>query len=333
MPSGWAFVGLGHHAESRVAPAISQAADTRLVAVCSRDREKAARFAQAHGAERSYSSYEALLRDPEVQVVYLATPNSLHAPQTIAAAEAGKHVLCEKPMALSVAEAEAMVEACRRNGVKLGVGFHLRHHPAHIEARRLVASGVVGEVVLAQAQFAWGAPARTGWWRDPQMVGGAYSLMTHGVHAIDLLRYLLGQEIVEVAAFTDGQTPERPLDMLTLGLMRFQGGAFGYFACGRRVPHSLNSVIVYGSKCRLIGDNTLSTVPEGQLLVTGDTFSARWEFNPRDLYTAEIEAFNQSIRENREPNASGTDGLRVVEATVAIVESRRRGQAVRIGHE
>lgn len=156
--------------------------------------------------------------------------------------------------------------------------------------------------------------------------------MAYGVHAIDLLRYLLGQEIEEVAAFMDGQTDERPIELLALGLLKFQGGAFGYFACGRKVPHSLNSVIVYGSKGRLMGDNTLSTTPGGQLLVTGDAFSARWEFNAKDLYAAEIEAFNRSIRENTEPNASGTDGLRVVEATVAILESRRRGQAVRIGH-
>src|SRR5262245_24815954 len=144
MAMGWGLVSPGKHADILLAPAISMAKDTRLVAVCSRDRERAEAFADKHGAQVAYTSLEALVDDPRVDAVLIASPNFLHAPYTVRAAQAGKHVLVEKPMAVSIEEAVDMVRACQAYGVKLGVGFHLRYHPGHQEARRLVGEGVLG---------------------------------------------------------------------------------------------------------------------------------------------------------------------------------------------
>src|SRR2546423_8542842 len=127
---GWGLVGAGRHARNRVAPAIVAAPGGRLVGVVGREPSRAAEFA-AHFGAQPYASLAELLTDPAIQAVYLVTPNDLHAPQTLEAAAAGRHVLCEKPMALSPAECRAMVQACRSAGVKLGVGFHLRQHEAH----------------------------------------------------------------------------------------------------------------------------------------------------------------------------------------------------------
>jgi 1,5-anhydro-D-fructose reductase (1,5-anhydro-D-mannitol-forming) len=154
MAIGWALVSPGKHANSLVAPAISRAEDTQLVAVCSRDQARAEAFAAKHGAQVAYTSLEALVADTRVDVVFIAAPNFLHAPYTTIAAQAGKHVLVEKPMAVRVDEAVEMVRTCRAHGVKLGVGFHLRHHPGHQEARRLIGEGVLGTITLVQAQ--WG---------------------------------------------------------------------------------------------------------------------------------------------------------------------------------
>ncbi len=119
MTLSWGIVGIGNHANRIMAPAITRAKNSRLVAVCSRDSERAQAFARAHGAENTYTSYEDLLRDPKVDAIYIATPNALHAAQAIQAAGARRHVLCEKPLTLTVAEAERVVQASRDAGTKL----------------------------------------------------------------------------------------------------------------------------------------------------------------------------------------------------------------------
>ena len=151
MTIGWAMIGTGR-VHRWMAPAIKEAKDTQLVAVLSRDRARATAFAEDHGIERSYDSLDELLRDPEVDVVYVASPNAHHALQTIKAAEAGKHVFCEKPMASTLGECRSMVEACEKHGVKLGLGLQFRQHPAHRKAREIVASGELGQLVFANAQ-------------------------------------------------------------------------------------------------------------------------------------------------------------------------------------
>ena len=127
-----------------MAPALVGATNTRLAAVCSRELERARDFGDRFGFSRVYDSYQSLLLDDTIDVVYLCTPHSLHAEQSIAAAQAGKHVLVEKPMAMSRREAETMVEASEKAGIVLGVGFHLRHHPAHKETHRLITEGSLG---------------------------------------------------------------------------------------------------------------------------------------------------------------------------------------------
>jgi len=218
---GWAIVGLGKHADAYLAPAIQKAPSARLAAVCSRDRAKAEAFAAKHGADRAYGSFDELLSDPAVEVVHIASPNSLHADQTVQAARAGKHIMCEKPMSLTVADGERMVEICRSHRVKLGVGFQNRHHPAHQEARRLIVEGAVGEITHAVAQYGHGFISRSlsGWRADPAMAGGG-SLMGSGLHCLDLLRFLLGKEVEEVVAATDMGQPDRPVDEVVLAILK-----------------------------------------------------------------------------------------------------------------
>src|SRR2546427_8216538 len=151
MATGWALVSTGRHADTLVAPAIRGAEDTQLVAVCSRDQAQAEAFADKHGAQAAYTSLEALVADARVDAVFIASPNFLHAPYTAIAAQAGKHVLVEKPMAIGVDEAVDMVRTCRAQGGKLGGGVHMRHHPGHQEARRLICEGGPGTLTPGAA--------------------------------------------------------------------------------------------------------------------------------------------------------------------------------------
>ena len=348
MAIGWALVSLGSHAETFFAPAIAGAEGTQLVAVYSRDHARAEAFAATHGAHAAYTSLETLLADSRVDVVWLASPNFLHAPHTIRAAHAGKHVLVEKPMAISVAEAVDMVQTCQAHGVKLGVGFHLRHHPGHQEARRLIQEGLLGTMTLVQAQWGGGlrgqteisptrlmdmrSGERSAWWGTPERIGGAFAMMASGVHCVDLLCFLLRQHVVEVTALTDGQTPERPLERVATMCLRFSGGTIGTVCCGFKMPDAKNDATLYGSQGRIVLDHSLWITLRGALEVVSETVQTTVAYpeDPLALYTRQVEAFTQAIQHDEEPSASGRDGLHVVQVTMAMIESASAGRTVKI---
>jgi 1,5-anhydro-D-fructose reductase (1,5-anhydro-D-mannitol-forming) len=331
MAVGWGIVGLGGIARL-VAGAIGQAENARLAAVCSRTAEKAREFGSAHGAAAQYADYEAMLADPAVGVVYVATPNALHPPQTLAALGAGKHVLCEKPMALTVADGRAMVERARAAGRLLGVGFHLRHHPVHREMKRLIEAGEIGQPIYASAL--WGsyspglAEQRERWQMQPELAG-AGSLMGLGVHGIDLLGWLLGQQVVEATAMADGPNERYPVEFLTAATLRFDGGALAQLVSSRRLPNGLNSVTVYGTEKRLDGEETLGMAPSGQLRIVRGAESTVVRVPLRDAYMSEVEAFSRAVESGEGFAASGQDGLRSVAVTEAILESARTGRTIR----
>ena len=342
MPLGWAIISPGHYPETTFAPSIRAADDAELVAVCSRDMGRAQAFAERHGASAAYDSVEKLVKDPRVDVVYIASPNNLHSPYTQTAARAGKHVLCEKPMALTPEDAADMVRACRANGVKLGLGFESVHHPGYQKSRQMVKDGVLGTVSLAQAQWAGGTrgvlepPARSGglneWWETPELVGGASAMMGQGVHAVNALRYLLDDEVVEVAAMTDGQRAEKALEHLATILLRFDGGAIGMAVCGRKMPDMKADAVVYGSDGRIVLENTMGIPLQGKLEVVSETVNSveEWETDPLGTTREQVEAFNRAVRQDTEPYSSGVDGLRVVEVTVAVIESATTGRTVQV---
>ena len=342
MALGWAIVSPGHYPEYTFAPSIRSAEDADLVAVCSRDMGRAEAFAQRHGAPAAYDSLDELVKDPRVDVVFIASPNHLHAPYTKVAARAGKHVLCEKPMALTAQDAADMIRVCRAKGVKLGLGFESVHHPAMKRARRLVEDGVVGAASLVQAQYGGGVrgvvapPARSGglndWWSTPEMVGGASAMMALGVHAVNALRFILNQEVAEVTAMTDGHTGEQPLEALATLLLRFQGGPIGMVVCGRRTPDLKAGAVVYGSDGRIVLEGTTGQNIQGKLEVVSETVNSTEEYEFQELGTTigEVEAFNRAVREDTEPCSSGLDGLRVVEVTTAMIESATTRKAARV---
>src|SRR5215470_10585235 len=160
MAFGWGIVSTGKHPDIKIAPAMAEAGGGELVGVYSRDQQRAEEFAQKHGARAAYGRLGDLLKDSRVDGVFVSSPNALHAEHVVQAAEAGKHVLCEKPMTTTIADAVRMLKACRRARVTLGVAFNLRQHPAYRRARELVAAGTLGRIVLAQAQWAFGVRGR-----------------------------------------------------------------------------------------------------------------------------------------------------------------------------
>jgi 1,5-anhydro-D-fructose reductase (1,5-anhydro-D-mannitol-forming) len=200
----WGIIGAGNVAEFKSGPALMQAPGSTVVAVMRRDQEKARDFALRHSIPRWYTDIDTLLTNPEVDAVYIASPHHLHLAHVTRAAQAGKTILCEKPVGVSTAEAQAVVDVCRAASVSLSVAYYRRYWPVVQEMRRLLADGAIGEVVQARVQLAdhyVPDPSRA-WLNEPKKAGGG-ALANAGSHWIDLIRYLLG-DVVEVTAACSG---------------------------------------------------------------------------------------------------------------------------------
>ncbi len=334
---GWGIVGIGSHADRNIAPAIVASRGAKLVAAASRDLARATAFASKHGAERAYCSYAELLADPGVQAVYIATPNNQHAEQVQQAAQARKHVLVEKPMALSVYECESMISACREAGVKCGVGFQQRNHPGIKEARQMVSSGRLGELTIVKGERSHLTPsaAQSLWRKDPLMAGGNV-MMASGVHLLDLLCHVVGSRVVEVTAMIDSGTENKSLDITTAALVRFASGALGFMDCSERQLKPTNELVISGTRATVTGQG-LVPMPASEAMLSPciltlieDDAITKIEYSWQNLFLKQIEAFVTAIVEDSEPVATGIEGLHIVQVTSAIFDSAREGRAIRL---
>jgi 1,5-anhydro-D-fructose reductase (1,5-anhydro-D-mannitol-forming) len=342
MKTRWAFIGAGRHVQLWIAPALQRAANAELVGVWSRQESTSRTLAERHGIPRIYQSLEEAVADQTVDAVFVATPNSLHASHAIAALRAGKHVLVEKPMAINAGQARDMVGAARAAGVQLGIGFHFRHNQLLQEARRRILGGDIGEPFYATALFnLTSSPpprleiAHAPWKRDPDQIGGASALMGMGCHVLDLLRWLIGQEVESVGAISHGATPEQPLESFAQVAITYESGAQGHVAYGGRFPLSKNDVVIYGSNGRMVAEGVVDVATQGALHVAipeGRTGIRLETFRPElvDHYQREVEAFGHAVSTGEPFAANAIDGLRSVEIQDAVIESQRTGQRVSV---
>jgi 1,5-anhydro-D-fructose reductase (1,5-anhydro-D-mannitol-forming) len=330
MTLGWGIVGPGRIADDRMAPAINAYDGNRLVAVVSRDQARADAFAAKHNAAHALTSYAEMLQRSDIDVVLVTTPNALHAEQAIAAARAGKHVYCDKPLATNVADAERVVDACERAGVKLGLNFHNRYMPCFLETRRLVQSGEIGRVLAVQVETSAGPnPASTSapWRSDPALAGHG-TIESIGVHLYDVFRFILGAEVTRVSAFFD--QPAGRLEKLALALFALDSGVLLQINTNETTPFAHNDFVIYGSKARITGRGLTRGRFGGELQVLNIDRETRTSYPSIDGHRAALSSFCQAILSDTEPNPSGLDGLRAVQITDAMARSAWEGVHVQL---
>jgi 1,5-anhydro-D-fructose reductase (1,5-anhydro-D-mannitol-forming) len=326
---GWGIVGLGRIAGTEIAPAITASASGALISVVSRDQGRAEAFAREHGAASAVDDYAKMLANPAVGAVYIATPNAQHAEQVVAAARAGKHVLCDKPLALKVADARRCIAECRSAGVGLGITFQTRFFDGMPEAAGLIRDGGIGRVVTAEAQIGTRGSLPRGWRTDPALAGLG-TLNNIGVHALDILRYLIGSEVLEVAAMASSE-PGFEIDTTDLVLLRFSNGALGQLNASQAVPHPRDDIALYGTEGRVLAPNL--SRPDRDSVMSFITRDGEREFpvSSRGSYLRTVKAFTEAVENGRDPSPSGEDGLRSVELTAAIADSIRQRRIVSLG--
>lgn len=328
---GVAIIGSGSIATYRHAPEYAAHPDVDIVAFVDRVPERAEKLAKKYGA-KALSKYEDALDLKGVDAVSVCVPNAFHAPISIAALKAGKHTLCEKPMATSDAEAREMIAAAAKAHKFLMIGHNQRLMPLHVKAKQLLADDVIGKVVTFRTSFShpgpesWSIEGATGWFFDKKQafVGSMGDL---GVHKADLLRYLLGEEIVEVAAMVGHlHKPMGDVDDNAVCVLRTAGGSFGTLTSSwTHNPGEDNTTTLYGSKGILrLGSHPLySVVVE---LATGE----KQYFEVGKIQTNEsggqsdsgvIRAFVNSIQTNTPPEISGEEGRRALAVILACIKS------------
>ncbi len=263
---GWGVIGFGWVARDYAVPGL-RGAGGRLVAVADPD-PAARRRAEALGAG-AHAEAEALLADPAVQAVYVATPNHLHRAAVERAAAAGKPVLCEKPMAPSLAEAEAMADAVRAAGIRYGTAFDQRHHPAHGAIRAAIAEGAVGTVTAIRIAYAcWvdAGWARDNWRADAARAGGG-ALMDLAPHGLDLVDYLLGEPVEEIAALTQRRVQDYAVDDGAVLLGRTASGVLVQLHVAYNCPEALprRRLEVLGTAGQILAERTMGQTPGGQV--------------------------------------------------------------------
>jgi predicted dehydrogenase len=317
----WGVLGAAKIATAKVIPAMQRGAWTEIAGIASRDLDKARRVAAALNIPKAYGSYEELLADPEIEAVYNPLPNHLHVPWSIRAAEAGKHVLCEKPIALSVAECRTLINARNRTGVKIGEAFMVRTHPQWIRAREIVRSGEIGDLRVIQAVFSY-------FNRDPANVRnvrewGGGALMDIGCYPIQIARFLFEQEPVEVLGRFD-RDPEFGTDRLASAILEFPSGHCVFTCSTQLVPYQ--KVQILGTKARIelqIPFNTPPDRPARLFVDTGaDLFGGGMraeEFPVVDQYTIQGDLFSQAVRQGAEVPTPLEDSI----LNMAVIEKLR----------
>lgn len=325
---GWGVLGCGDITDKRAAPAIAAQPASRLVAFHSRSADQARAFSERHGAARWTTSRAELLADPEVDAVYVATEHYRHCEDVLAAAEAGKHVLCEKPLATSVADGRRMIEVCRANGVALQVAYYRRYYPKMLRMKELLDSGAIGTPVYAHihlsSRLAPEAITPANWRLDAERSGGG-NLVDTGSHRLDLLCWLLG-EPAEVAAFADtSELPLRAPDRETL-LIRMASGVHVTSAFGFRTP-SEDRFEIWGTE----GVLDATAVDSVELVLAARPKPQAWELRrPSNVHYPLFDDFTNRLLAGEPPRYNGEDGLMATRIIEAAYESARSGRLVRV---
>jgi predicted dehydrogenase len=323
----WGVLSTARIGRTKVIPGIQRGERSEVVAIASRDAAAARRVAGELGIPTAHGSYEALLADPDVEAVYLPLPNHLHKPWTIAAARAGKHVLCEKPLALTARDAEEMIEAGDRGGVRLMEAFMYRHHPSWVAARELVAAGRIGRLQAVQSWFSYynDDPANI---RNILEAGGG-ALYDIGCYCVNLSRMLFAAEPtgVQGSAVRDATGT----DVLTAGILSFEEG-IASFVCSTRAEDD-QRVEIYGTEGRIsigIPFNIPPDLPTRIAIVSGGDPPVApsvetMEFAPADPYTVEADLFAAAVFDDAPLPVAIDDSVANLRVMEAILDAAARG--------
>ncbi|RRN63702.1 Gfo/Idh/MocA family protein [Caulobacter sp. 602-1] len=332
---GYAILGLGYYATQIIMPRFAECEHSKLVALVSGTPEKLTKFGEQYGIPEShrysYETFDRIADNPDVDIVYVITPNSLHRVFTERAAKAGKHVMCEKPMATTSADAEAMIAACKKAGRKLMIGYRSRFQAHNIEAIKLAREGAFGPVrtVTTDHGFTIGDPTQ---WRLKRALSGGGSLMDIGIYSLNAARYLTGEEPVAVNAMESTDRSDIRFkeveDIISFQLL-FPSGAVAN--CFSTYSTNFNRYRVSGPKGWV--ELEPATSYQGQTMraqLNRQTGPREPAAQPKNQFSAQLDHLSECILTGREPIVPGEEGLKDMRLIEAVYRAAREGRTVKV---
>ncbi len=313
------------HINRAVIPHLRNSPRNRLVTVASRTIDKARSYAAEWKIDNALGSYEELLADPEIDVIYNPLPNSMHAEWTVKALEAGKHVLCEKPLATTLADVDAIISAAKRTGKVVAEAFMYRHHPLTLKARELVASGEIGKIVMMRGVFTFNLTNMNDVRMNASLGGG--SIWDIGCYPISYARSIYASEPVQV--FGQQVASDTGVDESFSGEMLFPGNVLAQIQCSFNSP-AYRHFEVYGDKGRLEISNPFTPSPKEKISLVQDGKVREIEINSGDLYAGEIEDMADVILDHKQPRISLSDSRNNVRTIIAMLESAAQWESGRL---
>lgn len=325
----WGLIGASTIAREWVIGAI-RATGGDVVSVMSTNAERGAAYARENGIAGSTTDLADILSDASIDAVYISTTNELHRDQAIAAARAGKHILCEKPLALTLDDARAMVAAANEAGVVLATNHHLRNAASHRAMRDAIAQGRIGRPLAARVFHAVYLPPHLQGWRLDRPDAGGGVILDITVHDADTLRFVLGDDPVETTAFSQQGGMGKGLEDGVMGVIRFKSGVIAQFHDAFTAKYAETGFEVHGTEGSLIARNVMTQKPVGTVILRDASGERELSLSPRNLYETALENFHAAIDGKGAPSASGEDGVWSLATGIAVVKSAASGAAVKI---
>jgi 1,5-anhydro-D-fructose reductase (1,5-anhydro-D-mannitol-forming) len=326
----WGLIGASTIAKEWVIGAI-RATGGEVVSVMSSSAERGRAYAEAQGIAKAATTLQDLVNDPDIDAVYISTTNELHRDQALAAARAGKHILCEKPLAMSLADARAMVQAANDAGVVMATNHHLRNAATHRAMREAIKAGRIGTPLSARVFHAVYLPPHLQGWRIDKPEAGGGVILDITVHDADTLRFVLDSNPVEAMAFSQsGGMGKAGLEDAVMGVLRFENGVIAQFHDGFTTKFADTGLEVHGTEGSLIGRNVMTQRPIGTVTLRDASGEQELPLDARNLYETALAAFHAAVAGNGKPSATGEDGIWSLAAGLAVVAAAHTGGTVKI---
>lgn len=340
----WGVIGAGGIADRRTIPGMMLAKNAVLHAVMEINMDLAEKCRAKWGCKKAYDNEADLLSDPEIDAVYIASPVVLHAKQAMMAADAGKHILIEKPLAMTSEEGQKVVDYCESKGVKIAAGLMMRFG-AYVQAmKQSVADGKIGKVVSGYSQFTCWYPDMPGNWRQSKATAGGGAMIDMGVHCIDLMQYITGSRVKQVAAFHDTMTFQYEVEDSSMVLLRLENGCQCVVQSNFNIPDDAAKwrLEFFGDQGRLMGDTVVGQVDGGSLdaLFLGpqggynaqqdakNTQGEQLDVEFGNLYTREIESFGNSLLTGAPLEVPASDAVQVQRIMEAAYRSNNEKRVI-----
>lgn len=342
----WGVIGAGGIADRRTIPGMLLANNAELVAVMEVKMDQAESLRAKYNAKRAFDDVDALLADKDIDAVYIATPVACHREQAMKAARAKKHILLEKPVAMTTAEGLEVARVCHEEGVLISVGLMMRYHAYHQQMKKIVENGDLGRIVSCRAQLTCWYPEIPGAWRQKKETAGGGALMDMGVHCIDLIQYITGSKAVKVAGLVGTKEFSYEVEDSSTILMELENGAYATVDAYFNIPDAAARcrLEVYGTAGSMLAEGTISQAEGGRLdvLLSGDhsDYDAQQNRNEvlpiqidvvfGNMYAKEIESFGNSILTGMPVEVTAAEAIQVQRVVEAAYESAANSRLLQV---